>query len=127
MKTVTEAQYRKANANGLRDAKTGDFTSYYTPALQVAYNLGQEGISLENAPVVTGYRYGEMPWNGVSANSQTGGFEKGLSLACVEGGKEVGSSVWFCDREKYTYTGIVSGLGSDGEVVILTFAAEYLD
>lgn len=127
MKTLTANDYRKANARGIKESKSGDCTSYYTPALQVAYSLGHEGISIADNQIVTGYRYGEMPWNGISANAQTGGFEKGLSLACIDGGKEIGSSVWFCDREKHTYSGILVGNGSDGEPVILSFQVENLD
>ena len=118
---------KKANAQGLIDSKTGDYQNYYTPAMQVAYNEGFAGRSLQDAEVVKGIRYGKSPDMGISYNFAENRSEKGLSLAQEYGKKEIGSSMWFKDRKAYEYEGLKVGTGSDGETIIIPFHVEYLD
>lgn len=104
---------------GKRHAATGNYTSWYTPRLQMAYNLGYDGISVDFDNIVTGYRFGECPeresWN--YANDCK---ECGVSLASLDGGKEAGSSIWFADREKVRVEGLlIDAKGSDGEPLII--------
>jgi hypothetical protein len=120
---MTVQQILTANKAGL----DGKFYMYRTPVLQAAFDLGADGVDLANAPVVTGYRYGKASDEFISYNYANGTKEPGLSLAAVEGEKEIGSAMWFADRQKYTYTGILSGKGSDGEPVILALDAECWD
>jgi hypothetical protein len=123
MKKVSVEDIRAANRAGLN----GEFRSYYTPVLMVACQLGENGISLKDAPVVTGYRYGKAPESFISQNAAAGTSEHGLSLAALEGEREIASAMWFAGREKYTYTGILAGTGSDDEPIILCTDAEYWD
>jgi len=113
----------KANKAGL----AGNFLMYRTPVLQAAFDIGAAGVDLSNAPVVTGYRYGSAPEGFVSYNYLDNKPELGLSLAAMDGQKEIGSAMWFADREKFEYTGILCGKGSDGEPLILCLQAECWD
>lgn len=122
---ISEARIRQVNARGLRDPS--GFESYYTPVLQAAYSLGQQGVDLSTAPIVEGVRYGAAPEMGVSHNFANDVSEAGLSLAQVAGGKEIGSSIWFKDRKAYEYRGVLVGEGSDGEAVILPLHVENFD
>jgi hypothetical protein len=123
-KMVTKEQILKANKYGLGGG-SGD---YYTPILDAAKNLGLDGFDLSNCETVTGYRYGSAPESMLSYNYTDNRMEHGLSLAAINGGKEIGSSVWFCDRDKKEYTGLLLPVkGSDGEPLILCYGAEYLD
>lgn len=110
---------RKAYNLGKRHAENGNFTSWYTPRLQMAYNLGYEGIAVDFDNVVSGYRYGVCPehesWN-YAENRK----EWGVSLAAIDGAKEVGSSMWFSEREKVHVRGLlINEKGSDGEALII--------
>ena len=117
-----------ANKAGQEDRLTGEWMSYYTPVYQVAYNLGQDGIDLAEAPLVSGYRYGEIPESGISRNYADDISERGLSLAALDGGKEIGSSVWFADRKRVAVLGLLMPhTGSDGEPIILPVDVEDLD
>ena len=80
---INKEKYLKANQAGLRDGESG-FTSYYSPALQVAYSLGCRGIDLSSRPMVTGYRYGEVPETGISWNHADERSERGLSLISID-------------------------------------------
>lgn len=124
---VTRDQIVRANDQGLRDRDTGDWLSYYTPTLQVAYNLGQAGRDISGQPDVAGYRYGKAPESYISHNHADDRSEHGLSLAAIDGEPEVGSSVWFADRRVYRYTGLLAGRGSDGEPLILCYQADNRD
>lgn len=127
-KAMTREEIVKANKAGLSHQNNNDvWFCYYTPTLNVAYELGREGVDLSTAPVVSGYRYGAAPESFISFNFAEGRKECGLSLAALDGEKEIGSSVWFADRQVYSYSGILSGKGSDGEPLILAFEAENLD
>ena len=116
---ITKEQILKANEVGLK----GAFVSYYTPVLQTAYNLGYERIDLRDAEVISAFRFGKAPETFVSWNYTENRLEDGLSVYTE---KSVIRNE-FLDREKYEYTGIVSGTGSDGEKVILCFEADNLD
>ena len=125
MKTNQEA-ILKANKYGIRHA--GEFASWYTAILQIASELGERGIDLASCPIVTGYRYGSAPERGISTNYAAGSSERGLSLAAVDGGKETGSCMWFADRARHEYTGILLPYkGSDGEPLILAFGFDNYD
>ena len=111
----------KANKAGMNEI---EYVSYHTPVLQIAFDLGQDGIDLSEQPVATGYRYGIAPESFISYNSREQISERGLSLAAINGKKEIGSSVWF-NGKKHEYTGILLPYkGSDGENLILAFDAE---
>ena len=123
---MKRAEILKANHNGLKNPD--GFDSYYTPTLQVAYNLGQKGINLESQPDVSGERYGNIPESGLSYNYAAATSENGLSLANLNGEKEVGSTIWFADRKKVKVAGMLLPYkGSDGESLILTYDVENLD
>jgi len=116
----------KANRDGMD--RLGTYWSYYTPVLQVAFDLGQRGVDLSLQPDVTGYRYGKMPESGLSYNYSGQKSERGLSLAAIDGQKETGSCVWFADRDTVKVSGLLLPYkGSDGEPLILPFCVENLD
>jgi glycine cleavage system protein P-like pyridoxal-binding family len=116
---ITKEQYLKANKDGLN----GVDRSFYTPCLQVAYNLGLDGIDLNTAMMVNAFRYGQAPDAFISYNYAENIPESGLSVYTEESTVRAE----FVDRKIYNYSGIVSGIGSDGEVLILAFEAENWD
>lgn len=122
MKTLTEKQIRWANKLGLDDPN--GFDSFRTPVLQLAYDLGQNGINLQDAPVVKGWRSGKAPESFISYNYRDGHKEPGLSLMAINGNQEHWSAGFIADRGKFEYTGILSGTGSDDEPCILSTDAE---
>lgn len=125
---IKREEILKANTAGLKHRETGNFWSYYTPTLQMAYNLGQKGIYLSEAPVVSGWRVGKAPESYISRNYRDDLSEPGLSLMAIYDHEVNAASALFIDnRKSYTYTGILSGTGSDGEPCILCFEAENLD
>lgn len=125
MKTQDQINYlRRAYNLGKRHASNGNFCSWYTPRLEMAYNLGYYGIGVDFENIVSGYRYGESPehesWN-YAENRK----EHGVSLAALEGQKEVGSSMWFTDRERVAVSGLlIDETGSDGEPLIIPLDME---
>ena len=119
-----EMKGKISDINKLGSENKDEYLSFHTPVLQIAYDLGQKGIDLSKQPVVTGYRYGKAPNSFISQNYRDQTSEFGLSMAAIEGGKEVGSSVWFSGK-KYKYSGILLPYkGSDGENLILALDAE---
>jgi hypothetical protein len=115
---VSREDLINANTYGLKNKES--FLSWFlTPVLQMAYEMGQNSIDISDFPVVTGYRYGKAPELGISYNYREDRSERGLSLAALEGEKEIGSSMWFTDRDIFKYSGILIKKGSDGEPVIL--------
>jgi len=116
---ISREQIIDANKDGLN----GMPCWYYTPILKVAHKLGSNGVNLENAQVITGFRYGKAPESFISYNYVENTSENGLSIYTD---KSVIRSE-FMGREKYEYTGLVSGKGSDGETLILCFGAENLE
>ena len=126
MKKITADDIRTANKEGL--SSPASFWDYRTPTLSIALDLGRRGISIQDAPVVSGIRYGKAPEGGISTNHRDGISERGLSLAKVDGEDEVGSVIWFEAREERRYTGILLPYkGSDGEVLILAEGMDNLD
>ena len=120
---ITAIEYKEANAAGLRHRESGVRWGYYTPTLRVAYNLGLDGISLQDAEEVEAFRFGKAPESFISWNYREDMSEKGLSV--YTDGDVIRSE--FADRKVYTYRGIVSGRGGDDELLILSFDAENLD
>ena len=120
MKTQDQINYmKKAYELGRKHASNGNYCSWYTPRLEMAYNLGYDGIEVDFENPVSGYRYGACPERN-SFNYAENRKEVGVSLAALDGQKEVGSSMWFCDREKVNVTGLlISEKGSDGEPLII--------
>jgi len=114
-----------ANRYGLENPAA--FLGYRTPVLACAQYWGQEGIDLSRAQVVQGWRYGNSE-TGISYNYADDKSEHGLSLAALEGEDEIGSSIWFCDRPKIHFSGILlPSRGSDGEPLILPVGGENYD
>ena len=126
MKKITTDDIRTANKEGLESPAA--FWDYRTPTLSVALDLGRRGINLQNAPVVSGIRYGKAPEGGISNNYRDGISERGLSLAKVDDADEIVSVIWFEGREERRYTGILLPYkGSDGEALILAEGVDNLD
>lgn len=126
MRQLTVDDIREANAAGLNDRDS--YWAYYTPALDIALNLGRDGISLQDAPVVSGIRYGKAPDCGISYNYRDDLSERGLSLAYLDGQDEIGSVIWFAARKTHHYTGVLLPYkGSDGEPLILAVGLDNLD
>jgi hypothetical protein len=124
---LTPDQIVNANKAGLKHRGSETIWSYWTPVLQVAYNLGWDGVELTNQ-VVSGWRYGAAPAMGISHNFADDTSEKGLALAALDGHVEVGSTIWFSDRKKHSYSGILVPVkGSDGETLILPLHVDNLD
>jgi hypothetical protein len=120
---TTAEQYKKANAAGLKHRTTGDFWSYYTPSLQIAYNLGLDGVSIQDVEPIIAFRFGKAPENFISWNYRDNAPEKGLSVY-TENSIVRGE---FTDRKKYEYAGLPVAKGGDGEILILAFDAENND
>lgn len=117
---VSQKDITTANAAGLKHRDGSASWSYYTPVLQMAYNLGLDGVNLSDAPVVSGYRYGKVSEHGLSFNYADQKTEKGLSLAAIDGQPECSSVIWFRDRAKVAVSGVLLPLtGSDNEPLIL--------
>jgi len=123
---LTRARILEVNRRGINNPD--EMLAWYTPALQIAFDLGQRGIDLSVQPTVTGYRYGAMPEGGLSYNYADDRSERGLSLAAIDGQDEVGSSVWFAGRAKVTVTGLLLPYqGSDGEPLVLPYDVDDMD
>ena len=110
---------RRAYNLGKRHAENGNYCSWYTPRLGMAYELGYNGIGVDFENIVSGYRYGVCPEH-ESFNYADNRKEWGVSLAALDGKNEVGSSIWFCDRKKVNVSGLlIDETGSDGEPLII--------
>lgn len=124
-KPLTREVILKANRYGLNNRD--DFSSYHTTILDVAKDLGQQGVNLENQPSVVGFRYGLAPENGISRNYADDVSERGLSLVETTKNRANDSRRWhydsfFGDRPKKLYRGIeLPYKGSDGEPLILPY------
>lgn len=132
MKTTAQ-HILTANAAGLRHGESGMW-SYYTHILQVAYNLGCRGIDLSKQPVVSGWRYGQIPDSGLSKNYRDDISERGLSLMEADGADTVAdwvSAMYIVsgNRPVVHVTGVLLPYtGSDGEPLVLPVGTvEYLD
>jgi len=119
---VTERDIRTANAEGLKLRAAGyDYPGdRHTAILSIALYLGFEGVSLADAPVVSGYRYGNVPYSGISYNFRDGLSERGLSMAQLDGAKECASCIFIGDRPEVRVSGVLLPYtGSDGEALVL--------
>jgi len=127
MKTTAE-MFEKAYRLGRKYSESGEIACFFTKCFDVAFDYGFQGIEIDFDDVVTGYRFGEIPEGGVSYNYRDCQFEDGLSLACVDGETEVGSSMWFSDRKRVSVRGIrLPKKGSDGETLVLPIGIEQSD
>ena len=128
MATITIANYKYAYLNGKKDARNVDYSSYYTPVLEAAYDLGREGIEIDFENIVIAERYGELPESGVSYNYRDGYKDKGVSAASIKGEEPVGSYIWFTDNVKIEFKGVLLPVkGSDGEPLLLPLGVEQYD
>ena len=126
MKKLTRERILEVNRMGMQNPNAMWF--FYTPSLQVAFDLGQDGVDLSQQPDVSGFRYGNIPDSGLSHNYMDDRSERGLSLAALDGQKEVGSSIWFCGRKEVKTSGLLlPRKGSDGEPLILSYDVEDFD
>ena len=107
---------------GRRDRDNGDWVCWWNKILNTAYELGQDGLSLEDAHVVDAHRWGDVPEFGISVNHREDTAERGCSCAWLDSNPE----------DCYGYMSHVSGLdsvairgvlvpdtGSDGEPLVL--------
>ena len=128
---VTAKQIKEANAAGIKHLNSdGPWWCYHTVVLDVAYNLGRnDGLSLADAPVVTGTRFGGMPLHGISRNHADDTAERGCSLAGIGDDLRWGQMSYAMGREPLHVTGIlVPDTGSDGEPLVLPVnCLDYLD
>lgn len=120
---ITSEQYKEVNAAGLRHRNTSNCWSYYTPSLQIAYNLGLDGISIQDLEPIVAFRYGKATENFISWNYRDNAPENGLSVYTE---KSIVRSE-FTDRKKYEYAGLPVAKGGDDEILILAFDAENHD
>ena len=128
LKKITREAILKANAAGLKHQNTGTYWSYYTPTLQIAYDCGQMGIDLSTCEDVTAWRHGDPPESYISTNYMDNKSERGLSCMAILGEREVGSAIFFRDRNKVTIKGLLLPYkGSDGEPLILCYDAPNYD
>lgn len=119
MKTTIEL-YKKAYKAGQWCKENNDFQSFRTKCLDKAWELGFRGIEINFDDIVTCVRAGEIPDGGISYNYREQENEDGLSVLNVIGENEIGSAVWFSERENITVKGIRLPLtGSDDETLIL--------
>ena len=125
---ITIENYKSAYNYGVNDSKNGEITGWFTPALEAAYDMGYRGIAIDFENVVIAERYGNLPEGGVSFNYSEGKKELGCSASNIKGEKEIGSSMWFADREKIEFSGILLPVtGSDGEPLVLPLEIEQYD
>jgi len=120
---ITAEQYKEANLIGLKHRGSGNLWSYYTPTLQIAYNLGLNGVNIQDVKNIVAFRYGKAPDNFISYNYSENKAENGLS---VYTNMSIIRSE-FLDRDVYTYEGLPVSKGGDGEILILAFDAENYD
>lgn len=127
MREITISDYKRAYELGKKHAEECDLCGWYTPFLQASYDLGYEGIEVDFSKVVKAERYGDLP-NGCSYNYADNKKEMGVSASNLVGEKEIGSSLWFTDREKIVFEGILLPIkGSDGEPLLLPLGVEQYD
>lgn len=129
MKKVTEKDIKEANKKGLLKAGNG-VARWYTPVLQQAYDMGVNGFNIQDCPVVSGYRYGDIPDCGVSNNYADNILEWGLSIAAIDGEEEhkALSMLFMRGREKVAVRGVLlPQKGSDGENLMLPIDIDLLD
>ena len=127
MKTTVK-MYKKAYEAGIQDEKNGWYRGYHTAIFNAVYDCGRKGVKIDFGKVVKAVRYGDVPEGGRSKNYRDDYMEDGTSVAYIEGGEEVGSSIWFKDRNKVSLIGILlDQKGSDGESLLLPLNLDQYD
>ena len=127
MKTTVK-MYKKAYEAGIQDEKNGWYRGYHTAIFNAVYDCGRKGVKIDFDKVVKAVRYGDVPEGGRSKNYRDDYQEDGPSVAYIEGDKEVGSSIWFKDRNKVSLRGILlPQKGSDGESLLLPLNLDQYD
>lgn len=119
-----------ANRYGLAEHKrdNDEWTSWYTPVLQIAYEYGRRGIDLSDCDDVSGYRYGNIPDGGLSINHRDHESERGLSLAAIDGCEENWIVIFLLERPKIKVSGLLlPKTGAEGEPLILAYGLEQYD
>ena len=90
--------------------------------------MGMEGIEIDFSNIVIAERYGNLPEGGRSHNYRDDIKEYGVSASNIKGEKEIGSVIFFCDRKKIEFQGILLPItGSDNEPLILPLNIEQYD
>lgn len=118
----TDKQIKKANAMGISDAKNGFWFCWWDKILNVAYELGQDGVDLSSAPVVDAHRWGAPPIDGISKNHAENRAEKGCSCAYLDSDPDdcYGYMTQASGADSVAIRGIlVPDTGSDGEPLVL--------
>lgn len=98
-----------------------DALPWQDPAFRAGYRAGQDGLTWE-WPVVEGYRYGDIPTCGHSANTRDECPELGVSLAALDGQPEIWSFAvaGAAARRRVHVRGILlPWRGSDGEPLVV--------
>jgi hypothetical protein len=122
MSRPTEKQIKKANKMGLVDSMSGEWSCWYNAILNVAYELGQDGIDLSNQPVVDAHRWGNSPDDGISKNHAEDRAEKGCSCAWLDSAPDdcYGYMTHASGANCVAIKGVlVPDTGSDGEPLVL--------
>lgn len=128
MATITISDYQKAYKIGKYDKANSDYSEFRTPALEAAWTAGYNGHEIDFENIVECLRAGNIPESGISCNYREQESEYGLSVLNVIGEEEVGSAVWFANRETIKVKGIrLPYKGSDGETLILPLNIEQFD
>jgi hypothetical protein len=127
MKTTVK-MYKKAYEAGIQDEKNGWYRGYHTAIFNAVYDCGRKGTKIDFTKIVKAVRYGDVPEGGRSHNYRDDYLENGTSVAYIEDGKEIGSSIWFKDRSKVSLRGILlPQKGSDGESLLLPLNLDQYD
>ena len=122
------SDYQKAYIIGKYDKANSDYSFFRTPALEAAWNAGYNGHDIDFNDIVECFRAGNIPESGISYNYRENESEYGLSVLNVLGEEEIGSAIWFANRETIKIKGIrLPYRGSDGETLILPLNIEQYD
>lgn len=122
MRYPTEKQIKKANAMGLKDLANGNWSCWWNKILNVAYELGQDGMDLSDSPVVKAHRWGDVPEDGISKNHAENRAENGCSCAWLDSNPNdcYGYMTQASGADCVEVSGVlVKDTGSDGEPLIL--------
>jgi hypothetical protein len=118
----TAKQIRRANKIGLGHKNSGEWVCWWNRILDTAYNLGQDGIDLSDAPIVDAHRWGNAPDDGISVNHRDDRAERGCSCAWLDSNLDdnYGYMTHASGAECVAIRGIlVPDTGSDGEPLVL--------
>ena len=112
MALLKKQDFEKANKLGLAGADV----CFYSPLLNVAFDLGCNGQSIDDCEIINCFRFGGLPDTGVSHNHASDCSEKGLS---VYTDSDVIRAEFEERGNKVELRGIKVATGSDGEPVVL--------